>query len=153
MNLCCLWGWQGRFGSEEIQWSMVAISFIWALLLGMRLHPPRSTKKLKKKKTKLPEIVPPIENINGIQPKLFSKVNWDAAIEKFNGHLGICIVVRGHEEYVHRARSMTRLEHLELIAAEALHVSFFYKESGLHNIILEGDALQVIKAVSSNVYN
>lgn len=40
------------------------------------------------------------------------KVNWDAAINKVSGHLRIGIVVRNHEEYVHAARSMTRLGHL-----------------------------------------
>jgi hypothetical protein len=65
-------------------------------------------------------------------------------------------VVRDHEGYVHVARSMTRLGHLEPVAAEALvafHASFFCKKLGLHNIILEGDVFQIVKAVSSNVRN
>jgi len=51
---------------------------------------------------------------------------------------------------------MTRLGPLKPVAAVALtafHASFFYKKLGLHNIILKGDVLQVVKAMSSNVYN
>jgi hypothetical protein len=57
---------------------------------------------------------------------------------------------------VHAARSMTRLDHLEQVAAKVLaafHASLFCKELGLHHTILEGDALQAVKAVSSNVCN
>jgi hypothetical protein len=51
---------------------------------------------------------------------------------------------------------MTRLDHLEQVAAKVLaafHASLFCKELGLHHTILEGDALQAVKAVSSNVCN
>jgi hypothetical protein len=51
---------------------------------------------------------------------------------------------------------MTRLGPLKPVATVALaafHASFFYKELSLHNIILEGDVLQVVKAMSSNIYN
>jgi uncharacterized protein YbbC (DUF1343 family) len=58
-----------------------------------------------------------------------SPVTWDATINKFSGLLGIGIVVQDRKSYVHAAKHMTRLVHLE------------------------GDALQVVKAVSSNVRN
>jgi hypothetical protein len=40
------------------------------------------------------------------------KVNWDAAVNKVIGRLRIGIVAWDHKEYVHAARSMTRLGHL-----------------------------------------
>jgi hypothetical protein len=58
---------------------------------------------------------------------------------------------------VHAARNMTRLGHLEPVATETLAAFqaslFFLKELGLYNIILEGDVLQVVKTMSSNVHN
>jgi tRNA isopentenyl-2-thiomethyl-A-37 hydroxylase MiaE len=56
--------------------------------------------------------------------------------------------VQDHERYVHEARSMIKLGHLEPIAAEALttfYASLICKELGLHRIILEGDVLQVVE--------
>jgi len=47
--------------------------------------------------------------------------------------------------------TMTRLSHLEPIAVETLaafQASIFCKELCIYNIILEGDALQVVKVVS-----
>jgi ribonuclease HI len=114
------------------------------------------------KKANLSMTIPPIGNRSGIQPKwkepaeLYYKLNWDAAVDKFNRRLGIGIVVRDHEGYVHATKSMTILGHLELVAVEVLaafYASLFFKELDLHNIILEGDALQVVKVVSFNVRN
>jgi hypothetical protein len=48
------------------------------------------------------------------------------------------------------------LGYLEPVAAEALatfYPFFFCKELGLHTIILEGDALQVVKAIKPNDRN
>jgi hypothetical protein len=66
--------------------------------------------------------------------KLHYKVNLDAIMDnKFSGRLGISIiVVRDHGRYVHAVRSMTRLSHLERVAAEALaafHASFFFAKN------------------------
>jgi hypothetical protein len=52
--------------------------------------------------------------------------------------------------------TMTRLSHLEPIAVETLaafQASIFCKELCIYNIILEGDALQVVKVVSSSAHN
>lgn len=123
--------------------------------VGEFLHPNSIASEVIKlaedyKKANLSKTIPPTGNRNGIQPKwkapaeLYYKLNWDAAVDKFNGHLRIGIVVRDHEKYVHAVRSMTILGHLEPVAAKALaafNASLFCKELGLYNIILEGDTL------------
>jgi ribonuclease HI len=79
------------------------------------------------------------------------KVNWDAAVDSVNGRMGIGIVVRDYEGHVIAARSVTIMGNLEPIAAEALaafQATNFSKDLGLQHIILEGDALQVVKAVN-----
>lgn len=60
------------------------------------------------------------------------------------------MVVRDHEGYVHAARSMTRMWHLEPTAAKplaAFYATFFYKKIRLQNILLKGDGLQVVKCL------
>jgi len=50
-------------------------------------------------------------------PEGHYKVNWDATVDKLSGRMRIGIMVRDHEQFVHAARSMTRMDHLDPIAA------------------------------------
>jgi ribonuclease HI len=79
------------------------------------------------------------------------KVNWDAAVDTVNGRLGIGIIVRNHNGLVIAARSRTKMGCLEPVAVEALaafQAIEFSIELGLQDIILEGDALQVVNALN-----
>jgi hypothetical protein len=51
---------------------------------------------------------------------------------------------------------MARMGHFEPVVAEALTIfqaTVFYKELGLHHILLEGNAFQVVKAVTFKYLN
>lgn len=56
------------------------------------------------------------------------------------------------EGFVIVARSLSKMGNLEPVAAEAsaiVHTIAFCKEIGILNIILEGNALQVVQAMNS----
>jgi hypothetical protein len=84
------------------------------------------------------------------------KVNWDAAVDKKNGRIEIEIVVCNYEGVVLAARSTTKNVMVELFVAEAL-VAFYAMELcrkiGYIDIILEGDALQIVNAAKATSNN
>jgi ribonuclease HI len=66
------------------------------------------------------------------------------------------IVLRGHNERVTAVRSFTRLGFLEPTTAEAVVTVLavqFCKEMGVQNVILEGDAEVIIKALQAQGQN
>lgn len=84
------------------------------------------------------------------------KVNWDAAVNFVNRRMGIEIVVRDNERHVRIARSLTKLGNLEPVVAEALatfQATAYSKDLAFQHIILKGDALQVVNAVTSTGRN
>lgn len=88
------------------------------------------------------------------QPPLPSKikVNWDAAVNKKHGRRGVGIVTRDSKGFILATRSTTQRIVLEPIVAEALaalHAVILSKEIGFSDIILEGDALQIIQEINS----
>jgi ribonuclease HI len=65
--------------------------------------------------------------------------------------MGIGVVVRDFQGLVHAARSQTRNTHPEPVIAEAmgaLKAIEFCRELGLQDIILEGDAEIVVRAIN-----
>jgi hypothetical protein len=84
------------------------------------------------------------------------KVNWDVAIDREKGHLGMGAIVRDHEGHVLAAKSFTKLGIQEPVATEALaalHATKFSQDLGLQIIILESNTLQVVNAVKSTGRN
>lgn len=78
-------------------------------------------------------------------------MNWDATIIKSMGKLDIGIIARDHEGNVMATKRMQREGFPKPFLAEALgalHVAVFAFELGMRKIILEGDALQVIKHIT-----
>jgi hypothetical protein len=72
------------------------------------------------------------------------KINWDAAIDMKNRRMGVGIIARDYQGLVVAACSLTLHDHTDSLVAEAwaaLHAIVLAKESGLLDIILEGDAL------------
>jgi ribonuclease HI len=83
-------------------------------------------------------------------PENMLKMNWDAGINKTGGLVGIGLIVRDFRDSCLAAQSLSLEAHTKAATAEALaavHAIMFCKELGLSNIILEGDALQVITAI------
>jgi len=83
-------------------------------------------------------------------------VNWDAVIDKTHGHIGIDFIVRDHEGAGLAACSTTKIFLVEAAVAEALaavHTVEFCREIGFFDIMLEGDALQIVNAVKAMGYN
>jgi hypothetical protein len=61
-----------------------------------------------------------------------------------------------HQKHLIVARSLTKMANLEHVIVEVLtayHVVYFSKDLSLHHIILEGDALQVVKTLKDKGIN
>ena len=81
------------------------------------------------------------------------KANWDMAINKDQGRVGISVIIRDEKGRVVVAMSRTRLGLLEPTTGEALgafQATRLILELGWHNIILEGDAKQIVVAINSD---
>jgi ribonuclease HI len=84
------------------------------------------------------------------------KVNWDAAVDKKNGHIGLGIVVRDYEGVVLAAWSTTKnflANHFVAEALLAFHAVELCRERGFFDILLKGDALQIVNAVKTTRRN
>jgi hypothetical protein len=71
-------------------------------------------------------------------------------MDKKHERIGLGIVVPDSKEFVVTAQSTTRFFLVELVVAEALaalHTMEFSREMGFSDIIMEGDALQIVKTV------
>ena len=72
-------------------------------------------------------------------------------MDTVNGRMGMGIILRNHNSLVVAARSRIKMGCLEPIAVEelaAFQVIEFSIELGLQDIILEGDALQMVNALT-----
>ncbi|XP_059454956.1 uncharacterized protein LOC132185163 [Corylus avellana] len=84
------------------------------------------------------------------------KVNVDAALNKKEGKMGFGLVMRDHEGRVVVAKSIVRLGTWDSAAAEALAAYFggiSGHEQGVQQLILEGDAKQIIEAIKDEGQN
>ena len=83
-------------------------------------------------------------------PENMIKLNWDAGINKFEGRIDIGLIARDSRRSCLAARSLTTNAHTDATTAKALaavHAIMFCKELGYTNILFEGDAQQVIRAI------
>jgi len=84
------------------------------------------------------------------------KVDWDAAADKKKRRIGLGIVVRDYEGVVLAARSTTKnflANHVVTEGLVAFHAVELWREIGFFDIILEGDALQIVNAVKTTRRN
>jgi hypothetical protein len=80
------------------------------------------------------------------------KVNWDAAIDKKMGRVGFRIIFRDSKGNVLATRSTTISISIDPAMAETwatLHVVMFINEIEIFDIIIEGDAMQVVNKINS----
>jgi hypothetical protein len=80
------------------------------------------------------------------------KVDWDVAIDKLFGRMGLGAIVGNHMGFVIAAKSLSKMENLEPAVAEALgalYAAKFSRDLGIRSIIMEGDALQLVNAIKS----
>ncbi|XP_042950154.1 uncharacterized protein LOC122282268 [Carya illinoinensis] len=99
--------------------------------------------------------VAPSSEWSAPQPAFF-KANWDAAIDKDNSKVGIGVIVRDSEGLVMASLcSSITLNPNPLLgeAVEALRATTLCAELGLTQIVLDGDALNVVQAVQSEEKN
>lgn len=78
------------------------------------------------------------------------KINWDVAVDKGHGRIGVGIIVRDHEGFVLAAHSTTKNILVEPVVAKALAALYavnFCREMNFYDILMEGDALQIVSAV------
>ncbi|KAF5454991.1 hypothetical protein F2P56_024611 [Juglans regia] len=78
------------------------------------------------------------------------KVNWDGAVDKVKGLIGIGVVIRDRSgQVIATLRQKEKLYPDPLLAESygALQAVKLAREIGLHQVILEGDSLQVTKAL------
>lgn len=80
-------------------------------------------------------------------PSGIIKVNWDAIVDKKNECIGLGIIAQDSEGFILAGHSSTQTICVDLTMAEAwiaLQVVIFSKDIGLFDIILEGDAKQIV---------
>ena len=80
------------------------------------------------------------------------KANWDVGIDRANERLGVGIVVRNSEGLVMGAKSITKPGLFYPTSAEAVGAPIdarFCKDLDIQDLILEGDALLVVKEISN----
>ncbi|KAF5458407.1 hypothetical protein F2P56_022435 [Juglans regia] len=78
------------------------------------------------------------------------KINWDGAVHKDKGLIGIGVVIRDRSgQVIATLRQKEKLYPDPLLAESygALQAVKLAREIGLHQVILEGDSLQVTKAL------
>jgi ribonuclease HI len=83
-------------------------------------------------------------------PRDMIKVNWDAGTKAKEGHVRLGLIARDAQGTCLVARSMSMEILIDATMAEALAAAnaiIFCKELGYTNVIFEGDAIQVIKAI------
>jgi ribonuclease HI len=74
-------------------------------------------------------------------------------VDKGTGRIGIGIIVRDHEGILLAARSFAKTLVVEPVAAEGLAAFYaveFSRDMCFNDIILEGDALQIVAAVQTD---
>jgi ribonuclease HI len=89
-------------------------------------------------------------------PSGLIKVNWDASINVTNECIGIRVVARDNNGNVLGSKSLTKkvVTAPKLVEAMiAYEAVVFCKEVGFYEIILEGDAQQVVNDVNSRTPN
>lgn len=92
----------------------------------------------------------------GSHPLDTYKVNCDAFVNKKHDRISLGIVARDYEGFVLAARRTIRNFLVESAVAEALatlHAMELSKEIGFNDIILKGDALQIVKAIKVTFNN
>lgn len=86
----------------------------------------------------------------GGSPTGFFKLNWDAALDMVHCQMGIGAITRDWEGKVSATLRMKRDLFPNPFLAEAipaLQATLFCKNLGFKNIIIEGDALQVVHGI------
>jgi ribonuclease HI len=81
------------------------------------------------------------------------KVNFNAAINKNSGLLGLGVIARDCMGYVLGAKRLSKHMFIDAHPAELMAASYavsFCLEAGFFHVIFEGDALNVIREVNSN---
>jgi hypothetical protein len=98
------------------------------------------------------EISRPLQCITWQPPsRHLIKVNWDAAVSKEKGCVGVGIIARDFMGRVCTARSLTIGQILDPAAAEAMagvYAMMMGRELSCEGVILEGDAQLIVKAIN-----
>lgn len=80
-----------------------------------------------------------------VTPCCVIQINWDATIDETLKVIGVCVIVRDHEEKVLEIMCLTNPYITDPIVAKAFAACKevkFGRDLGIHNIILKGDALK-----------
>jgi len=86
-------------------------------------------------------------------PNGFIKLNWDAAINKKKGWIGLGIIARDYLGNCLGVCSLTKILQMDAKTAEslaALEAVLFAREAGFLDAIFEGDAAHIIAEINSN---
>jgi ribonuclease HI len=86
-------------------------------------------------------------------PLGFVKINWDAAVNKHEGYIGVGIIARDCMGQFLGARSFCQKIRADAKVAEtiaALGAVTFSSEAGFFDVICEGDAAQVVADINSD---
>ncbi|XP_059428671.1 uncharacterized protein LOC132162451 [Corylus avellana] len=98
--------------------------------------------------------IQPIQTTNWQPPPVdMVKVNWDAAIAQRNSCVGIGIIARDATgQFLAACGIKTKIIEDPTVAEAyaALHAVLFAKKMGFENVMFEGDALAVVKAINAD---
>ncbi|XP_059458381.1 uncharacterized protein LOC132187978 [Corylus avellana] len=89
-------------------------------------------------------------------PQGLYKINCDAAIDVKNGKMGVGLILRDHDRRVFAAGSFTQMGWLDPTTVEEraiVRATQFCKEMDVSNVIIEGDAHTIIRAVQPGGQN
>jgi ribonuclease HI len=81
------------------------------------------------------------------------KINWDAAMNTMNGVIGVGIIARDWRGSVIATKSKHLLLRSEPVVVEtlvALQALIFCTKQGYQNVLLEGNAMQVVNMINSD---
>ncbi|KAF5468365.1 hypothetical protein F2P56_012522 [Juglans regia] len=87
-------------------------------------------------------------------PSNWIKLNWDSAVDKVNGVIGVGVTVRDSIGYTIATKQTNKILFPDPLLAEAfgaLKAVQFGVELGLSQVVVEGDSLQVINALRSDI--
>jgi ribonuclease HI len=132
---------------------------------GGSFQHPNSIVKLAQQAT---EVYQSLRNGRDVEPTVFTEVienvwkapspgwfkaNWDAGIDKKNGRVGLGVIIRNHRGAMVASKSHFINGVMDPTAAEAMAALMavtFCVEMGIEQVVLEGDAKNVITAVNSD---
>ncbi|XP_059436514.1 uncharacterized protein LOC132169501 [Corylus avellana] len=161
-----------RCSSDEMGLIATIAQCIWkrrnnVLHGGMFIHPNRLIHEAKEAHEMFLEANQKQDSLNEIlrepgvdaevwrcPPPGFYKINWDVGMDERSNRLGVGVLIRDSFGEIIAARSLTIQTKQPPVIAEAMgavYAAEFGRDTGVQDVILEGDSLIVVKALQAEI--